>query len=109
MRTVLAFVVGAALGAIGGSTYVTQRSVTPVRAVEASPKATPASAGAWRASNGVVLNAADVARLEEQKRESDKYVAELEYLLKDNGSKWRAKPGPVTSVKPDRVPPKPQR
>lgn len=60
----------------------------PVAASVASTSVRPpaparrrASAAPYRASNGVVLSAEEVARLEERAREMDRHVAELEWRL----------------------------
>lgn len=109
MKTLLVAIVSAALGGLVGAAVVSQRGAERPATVADAPSTPAASQPAWRASNGVVLTADDIARIEARDRELEREAAELEYSLQVGLSKPRVKSGLVTSADPAGVAPKPER
>lgn len=107
MKFAALLVVAALTGAGAGSFAYKAGRAAATPCVAPAAASAPLSPGAWRASNGVVLTADDIARLDAQNRDADRHAAELEYSLSKIGSSKRVRPGPVPSRKTDAVPVKP--
>jgi hypothetical protein len=101
MRTLLTLTLAATLATAGYGAYLARDFNRRLAAIEQRAPAlalAPApAAGAWRASNGVVLTADDLARLDARDRELDKHAAEIEYSLLGRPEPPRVKRGPIKS------------